>query len=70
VTGPFRKVFDSLMAGGLLLLAFYAGILSNEVAQHRKMLIDIQQERGKVKISIEAAERLSCLESKVPECKR
>lgn len=70
MNGSLRKIFDVLMSGGLLALAFYAGILSNKVAQHESAIREIQQERGKVRISIEAAERLSCLESYVKDCKK
>lgn len=70
MNGSFRKLFDFLMATGLLALAYYAGVLSQEVYQHRLAIEKIQEDRGAVKISIEAAERLSCLESHVKECKR
>lgn len=70
MNGGLRKLFDTLMAGGFLALAFYAGILSSEVAQHKLDIEKIQKERGTVKISIEATERLACLESVIKECKR
>ena len=61
-----RLLWDFLVAGGLLTVAYNMGIDHNRLDK----LEECVEKRGCVPISTEAAERIVCLESAVKECKR
>ena len=65
-----RLLWDFLVATGLLSMAFFAGTEHAKIIELDARIKEMQDQRGKVKISMEATERLSCLESVVKECKR
>lgn len=70
----WRMAFDFLIGAGLLAMilrfVFFLGTHANQMDGLRAEIAKMQTERGAVKISIEASERLSCLEAKIPECKQ